>query len=171
MNKLIPSFFLAAFPVHFTAVTWGHWSRMGRMWCERWSVSWHEWVLTQTHTGTQSRLVHYKKWCGILLQYEQQEHELRKSRRLFLVLSHLSSQIDVNQATDLIRLKEFVSRILKQKVLQLIWCFRFYWKHRRLTVFILSWICLRWLIFFKKVFTWCVSSQPFSSLMPSLAWW
>lgn len=123
---------------------------MGRMWCERWSVSWHEWVLTQTHTGTQSRLVHYKKWCGILLQYEQQEHELRKSRRLFLVLSHLSSQIDVNQATDLIRLKEFVSRILKQKVLQLIWCFRFYWKHRRLTVFILSWICLRWLIFFKK---------------------
>lgn len=61
--------------------------------------------------------------------------------------SHLSSQIDVNQATDLIRLKEFVSRILKQKVLQLIWCFRFYWKHRRLTVFILSWICLRWLIY------------------------
>lgn len=168
MNKLIPSFFLAAFPVHFTAVTWGHWSRMGRMWCERWSVSWHEWVLTQTHTGTQSRLVHYKKWCGILLQYEQQEHELRKSRRLFLVLSHLSSQIDVNQATDLIRVC-FKDPQTESFTVDLVFSLLLKTQEINCIYFVLD--LLEVTYFFLKVFTWCVSSQPFSSLMPSLAWW
>lgn len=55
----------------------------------------------------------------------KQEHELQKPRCLFLLLSHLGSQIDVNQATDLIRLTRFASRLLKQKVLRFICCLTF----------------------------------------------